>query len=199
VVAAACFTILDRSLSAGDGGGAAKTVSVPLGEVYTTSEQKGLKRVARGEDRTPVKLRSRLTVAAPKGGLPDAFLARGRDITAVVGVTASFYEGGGFGDGDIGPEERSPQDQVWLVAYLGRTTSDPLRFEVTAVERRGAAVRLSYRVVPLGGGVAVTLDRRPYYYWAPLGRLAPGAYQVELYDAAEKQVTLMRRVVVPGK
>jgi hypothetical protein len=35
-----------------------------------------------------------------------------------------------------------------------------------------------------------------YYYWAPLGKLAPGIYDIELYDAGRKAISLMRKIEV---
>ncbi len=41
----------------------------------------------------------------------------------------------------------------------------------------------------------MTMDVHPYWYWAPLGELAPGTYTLALINTSTKE-TLKRTVVV---
>ena len=52
-------------------------------------------------------------------------------------------------------------------------------------------IRLTYEV-----GQSENDDLHQYFAWAPLGDLEAGIYSLELIDASEAEVTLMRRVVV---
>jgi hypothetical protein len=81
----------------------------------------------------------------------------------------------------------------WLVAYLGCGHSRPPNWVVDRATVDGNTVRLTYRKPQAKWE---TGDVVRYYYWVPIGVLDDGAYNLELYDADLKIVTLMRRAEV---
>jgi hypothetical protein len=92
------------------------------------------------------------------------------------------------------PPKEKPFD-VWVVAYLGRDSSS--RWSIKSVERTGNRIRVLYTDHYRDPGVLVRVgDDKPYMMWAPLGRLEPGKYTVELYETNDKEVNLTRLVKV---
>jgi hypothetical protein len=92
--------------------------------------------------------------------------------------------------------EHAARDNYWLVAYIGAGPSEPTWWTIERVTAKGNTIRIAYRESP---PAATTQDVHMYYYWIPIGRLESGVYKLELYDAARRLVTLMRRVEVEAK
>jgi hypothetical protein len=184
---------------------AAESTSVPLTKVLTTSRQQGMRHVkeefaTKGADAVEnAKTIKRLAVILnSSGGASNVFLVNAENIADAIQAgsnvmvsshsarTPASLNGSHAGKGSY-----------WLVANLGVGAGSPDRWVVDGITVSGNTVRFSYREPKAG---IRTLDMLSYYYWAPLGKLEPGTYQVELYDADEKAVTLIRRVVVePSK
>ena len=79
-----------------------------------------------------------------------------------------------------------------MVVYFGvADVADT--FIVKSAEKKGRAFRVAYEF----DQSEVSLKaRHQHFAWVPLGRLQPGVYTLELFDAKAMEVTLMRRVTV---
>ena len=176
---------------------AAEPTTVPLTEILTTSGQEGLRDVskefsAKGihavQNKATKNLLDSILNAGPCGA-SSVFLVSASDVNEAIQASANVLAGSH--STDLPTPTKDPGH--WMVAYLGVGPGSPPRWTVESVNVSRSIVRLSYREPPAG---IRTSNMLSYYYWAPLGKLEPGTYQVELYDADEKAVTLMRRVVV---
>jgi hypothetical protein len=85
-----------------------------------------------------------------------------------------------------------PRGNYWMIVYLGCAGSEPAKWIVERVAIENCRIRFSY-YSPVS---PETCDVHHYFYWIPLGSLAAGNYELELYDIKQKAVTLMRRVPV---
>lgn len=166
---------------------------VPLGSIYSTSRQKGLKLIDQGVgDKTfPNEMRE-LYQQSIRMGASNVFLARGDDIAAAVKATWEVFTHGQPVSEAVSADRRSKSKQYWLVAYLGVSGSDPPAWLVKAVEVSGQNIQVAF--TNPGSGAK---DEHPFFVWAPLGRLKDGAFTLEMFDEEKKQVTLSRRVILP--
>lgn len=168
---------------------------VPLKSVHSTSDQEGLQRVRRGEGSKGYQNQlEELYQRSIRMGASNVFLARGDDITAAVLAAWEVFTHGIPADKPVSADYPPKSEEMWLVAYLGVSGSSGPAWRVQSVEVSSTDIRLTY--THPGSGAQ---DLHPYYYWAPVGRLAPGTYKLQLFDADQKQVTLMRRIRVAGK
>jgi hypothetical protein len=125
----------------------------------------------------------------------DVFLASGDDIEAAVRATSRRFGGGAVDQPVDGSRGGHKSDLFWMVVYFGQASS-ATPFLVRSAEIRGNTIRVTYQLrESLGGG----FDLEPYIAWIPLDKLDAGLYQLELIDASDKEMNLLRRVVVPGK
>lgn len=130
-------------------------------------------------------------------GTSNVFLADAPDIDGAVSAAAGTIVGGRSADTPIPLNQPNPPTgNYWLVAYLGVGPSSGPWFIVDKVTVQGARIRFSYHNPEL---TAVTRDIVPYLYWVPLGKLADGTYDLELYDSKRDSLTLMRRVDVGAR
>jgi hypothetical protein len=128
-----------------------------------------------------------------RSGASNAFFVRASDISEAIRGTFDVVVGGAAAEAPVRATEDAKRTAgLWLVAYLGLAGSSPPQWTVRSVEWRGTRLRLSYAT-----GEARTRDMHPYFVWVPLGELKSGTYLLELFDAAENQATLIRRVKVP--
>ena len=81
----------------------------------------------------------------------------------------------------------------WLVVYLGSGPRESASWSVESTEVVANRIVLTYHKVPSS---SATTNAHPYYYWVPLGALAPGFYNAELFDSDTQATTLMRRVKI---
>jgi hypothetical protein len=169
--------------------------AVPLGSIYSTSRQKGLKRIDRGEgdEAFPNEVRE-LYQQSIWMGASNVFLARGDDVKAAVKATWEVFMRGQPATGPVSADRRSRSEQYWLVAYLGVGGSSPPAWLVKSAKVSGRTIRLAFT-----NPGAANSDLHPYFVWVPLGKLGRGAYTLELFDEESKQVTLSRRVTLPGE
>lgn len=172
-----------------------KAKQVPLKLVHSTSQQAGLKRIDQGvgDETFPNQMRE-LYQQSIKIGASNVFLVRGEGVAAAVKATWYVFTHGISADKPASADYPPKSDEMWLVAYLGVEGSGPPAYRVQSVEVSGEDIRLTYKHPG-----ASDSDEHPYFYWVPLGRLVPGTYKLQLFDADQKQVTLMRRVRVTGK
>jgi hypothetical protein len=182
-----------------------KVEKIPLASVHSTSHQKPLKPVSRGfnlqgngEKKYETSYGHFLEeiFKAYHTGAANVFLVRGDDIGAAISATWEVCVCRRRAERPSAPYEKGEHKSLWLVAFLGIAGSEPPHWEVRSVERKGRTVRLAFAPSETG---SETNDEEQYFYWAPLGKLDPGACTLELYDEQEKAVVLTRRVVVDNK
>jgi hypothetical protein len=180
-----------------------ETKKVPLESIYSTSGQKPLKPVSAAfrllNDGTkeyvePYGHTLQEIYRRFQGGASNVFLARGDDIAAAVAATWEVYTAR-HPVAEPASLRSPPRKSVdlWLVAYLGVEGSGPA-WLVKSATVSGKDIRLTYRWVGTEAN-----DERFYFVWVPLGKLQPGTYTLELLDENRRQVTLVRRVIVPNK
>lgn len=168
---------------------------ISLDSVYSTSGQQGLKHVGRRLDELggpEVQTLGRDF----RGGASNLFLVRGNDIAAAVKATYWALNASQWADVVVDPEDKSKSQEVWMVVYFGTAHSTPTAWVVESVERNTKLYRVSFLMPEVK---QMTCDLQQYFVWVPLGKLGPGTYTLELYDAGQKQLNMMRRVKVPGQ
>ncbi len=85
---------------------------------------------------------------------------------------------------------------VWLVAFLGNAHIKPVEWTIKSIGVEGRQIRLNYRPRDQTEDALGLMLQWSYSYLAPLPKLTPGDYTVELYDEFERAVTFLRRVEV---
>lgn len=181
----------------------AEGVSIPLKAVLTTSSQEGMLRV---RDAFPLKGIDAVAnkavhhhlkgiLQASDGGASNVFLVDAATPGDAVKASSSVLVGARSAEiaEPINRGQLPIRGSHWLVAYPGSGSSSPPLWKVDEISVSETTVTVKYRRPQAG---IRTMDIAPYYYWAPLGKLTPGAYSVELYDANAQAMTLMRRVIV---
>jgi hypothetical protein len=178
------------AVSAGEG-----ARKIAPGSVYATTGQKELKPLSTamdGDGKYVEPYGADLDkLRGEAAGKATVFLVAGKDITAAIKASR-----GRLGERAVGPPDQlKPAGQpVWLVAYLGTSGSSPPAWKVEGIAVKDKLIRVSYRK-----GAAVTDDVHAYLVWAPLGKLEPGVYSLELYDAAAEGPTCVRRCKVSAE
>ena len=163
---------------------------VPLGAIYSTSHQKGLRNIRDVLDDSARQPLEKLEEADGLG-LDNIALVRGGTVgEALFGSRFAFRGGAGAGAAQL---PGRPREDIWLVVYLGTASSEPPIYEVKAVAVFHDRIRFEYNLIEPG---MATDDEHPYFFWAPLGALPAGPYQLEVHNATEGVVTLSRRVLV---
>ena len=167
---------------------------VAADQIYSSTEQTGLRKFPAWEKKGTKEWISEILKAGDRNGASNVFLVHGNDIEEAIWPSYQVIcEGYGAETAHSPDDSISP---VWLVAYLGKHLINPEEWEVESVTVEGRQIRLKYGR-PNGKEWRPSVQwLSPYYYWAPLPKLAPGVYSVELYDASEKAITLLRRVKV---
>lgn len=183
-----------------------KPVSIPLATILSTSGQGGLQPVSDGYQMVdgarqfiaPTGEAFERLREATKGGvaanifLVDAF----NDIEAILISKDGFLGYRSLSSPVILNDPRPSTDNYWLVVYLGIAGSSPVRWQVDSVVVNSQSIRFNYHRDPRG---VTSLDIHDYFYWVPVGKLANGVYNLEMFDTSLKAVTLMRRVEIAPK
>ncbi len=172
-----------------------KPVQIDLSEAYSTVEMKGLKK-ARAAN--PKDLDNELEIvrkAALRAGSSNLFLVRGGNFDEALKATRVVYGSGWGGKGEPAVARGAKQTgELWVVAFLGNTYSDPAAFDIKRIEMDGLTVRVVFSRPHPGGR---SQDFTPYIIWANLGNLESGSYRLELIDADQKdEIVMFRRVAV---
>jgi hypothetical protein len=175
-----------------------KWVKIPLGSIYSTNGQKGLKAVTtRAEERYATDL---LHLRREfRSGASNVILVRGKDIAEAVNAARFAFTAARSADVPVDPDDprvTAKGAPVWLVAYLGTAGSSPPYLLVQSVERQGKKVRVTFRKAKT---TIMSSNLHRYFVWVPLGKLEAGTYALELIEAGKKEVTLLRRVRIPKK
>jgi hypothetical protein len=164
------------------------------GSCYATFEGSGCKTLIRNPDE-PHGYDLAQLLRDHKGGPSNVILVRGNDIAAAVRATRFAFTGGRSADTPVPQYNDGRQgegESLWLVAYLGTSSSTPI-WRVNSAEVRDCVARLTYsRLRPR----QVTTDSWHYFVWVPLGQPKAGGHIVELYEADLREVVLTRRVFV---
>lgn len=177
---------------------AAAAELVPLADMLTTSGQEGMQQVGETfqgvDDPANKSTNGYLHKIYEASGPSDVFLVDATTMHEAVSASASVFVGSRSASTPAPVNKQNPlRGNLWLVAYLGKSHSSPMRWVVDSATVTENKIRLAYREPQWNIG---TSDSMPYLYWIPLGKIEPGIYEVELFDADEKAVILMRRVKV---
>jgi len=180
---------------------ASNAKSIPLSSIVTTSPQRGMLHVKDVFLKKEGVQSSAATndywqqfFGGAQGGASNAFLVDAMDARSAIDASSRVFVGMLSADTPISVNKPDPpQGNHWLVTYLGVGPSDPTWWKVESVKIDGGKVTLTYRMLRLS---PCTLNFHSYYYWIPLGKLAPGTYEINLFDAKLGATTLMRRVEV---
>jgi hypothetical protein len=174
-----------------------KVEEVPLKSIYATTGQEEVQRINRNDGEYGTAINE--IISHSRSGASNVFLVRGHDLPAAVKATLLVLAGSRpvdtpIGPGDLtGPHDRTKHDSIWMVAYLGTAGSSPPAWDIASVERRNKTVRLTYSKPDR---FYSSRNLHVYLAWAPLGKLEPGDYSLELFDGRKREVTLLRRVTV---
>lgn len=168
--------------------------TIPLSEIITTSPQKDLRSiddvVGPKEAYNSYMMRFRNV----SDGSSNVFLVDAKKIRDALDASSNVLFGSRSTDTPASQDKPNPErGSHWLVAFLGSGPSNPVWWTLESVSVKKGKVTLSYRK---SKPRPATHDVRPYYFWIPLGKLDPGAYDVQLFDAEKGLVSLMRRVEV---
>ena len=170
---------------------------IPLSDIVSTVRQEGLQYIGSGRRQVAGKVVEEDYASAmeeimrSRGGASNAFLVDASTIGDAVKATARIVAGYRSADNPVPFSNVSGSN--WLVVYLGCGHSQPTKWVVDRLTVDGNTVRLIYRKPQ---AKFQTTDVVFYYYWIPVGGLDNGTYDLRLYDADLKVVTLMRRVEV---
>jgi len=204
------FVLISIALSQlnGTASSAAETKSVsrtiPLSSVVTTGSQKGMKRATKvfqlddGKRDNKAYYNSIEQIEqGTRSGASNVFLVDATTIQDAIWASTRIILGSDSARIPAPVNTPNPvRGSHWLVAYLGTAPSTPTWWTVERITVSGKTIRLTYRESPPTGA---TRDAESYYYWAPLGPLAAGIYDLELFDAGRNMVSLMRKVEVESK
>jgi hypothetical protein len=168
---------------------------VPLDQVYAASDQSGLRRFPQKWQEAATDMRwGEICKSLKLNGSSNAILVCGDEIEEAIS-SAHWVLCSGADAAAAYSAKKAPRP-VWLVAFLGNADIRPLEWTVESVAVEGRQIRLTYRPRDQAEEVLALFVRLCYDFWAPLPKLTPGVYTVELYDMSEKAVTFSRRVTV---
>jgi hypothetical protein len=178
--------------------------TIPLSSVVTTGSQKGMKRATKvfqlDDGKRDNKAYYNSIGQIEKGtrsGASNVFLVDATTIQDAIWASTRIILGSDSARIPAPVNTSNPvRGSHWLVSYLGTGPSIPTWWTVESISVSGKTIRVTYRESPPTGA---TRDAELYYCWAPLGQLAPGIYDLELFDAGRNIVSLMRKVEVDSK
>lgn len=174
---------------------------IPLSEIVATSPQKELSHadsfikthLAPDAARSATGYLRQIT--NPASGASNIFLVDAKDFGGVLNATASVVLGSRTA-GTPAPVNmtKASHGTYWLVCYLGVGPSHPTWWTVDIVSVADKKFIVKFRETHRDAGS--NRDANPYFYWIPAGALAPGNYELELFDTGRQQTSLMRCVEV---
>lgn len=173
---------------------------IPLSQIFSTSQQKGLQNV-RSVFQQEVEGQAANAyfrqLFAGTNGSSNVFLVDAVTSSDALAATLRVISGSHSADKPPTVNKSDPiRGNYWLVAYLGTASSSPPRWTIETVSVETNRVIVRYRKAKPSFG---TEDSQSYYYWIPLGKLAPQAYEIQLVNDEQSVVNLMRRVEVSAK
>ncbi|MGD9635557.1 MAG: hypothetical protein AB7I57_16830, partial [Pirellulales bacterium] len=157
---------------------------IPLSEIITTSPQKGLQHVREARIQTNGKWDPEVFLQqihnVSKGG-SNTFIVDATNLYDALSASLDALTGPRRVDAPVLLNRSEPErGSFWLVAYLGSGPSNPTWWAIDSVAVEKDKVVLAYHETKPR---PATDDERHYYYWIPLGKLDPGAYEVQLFDS----------------
>jgi hypothetical protein len=166
---------------------AEKSRKIPLADVFTSTGQKNTKDLWKEFKDGAPKFIDDMTDSKPY-----ILLVNGKDLPSAIQAS---NPGAQRCPKTGAPIDLKSNEQIWVGALLGANGSSPPAYQVLSVEVEGTKVKITYEHLE---SFERTADFHLYLAWAPLGKLEPGEYTVELYDAVAKKVTASskRSVVV---
>lgn len=169
--------------------------SIPLSEIIATSSQAKMKHFNEVfTNNAPTGEFYQRTLHSNITRPSNVFLVVAAVDSDAIGASIDVFFGGRSADTPAPIERPNPGlGSHWLVAYLGAGPSGPTWFVVEKVSVSANKISLIFSNPEAG---SVTADVHHYYFWVPLGKLNPGIYRLELYDAELNAVTLSRRVEI---
>ena len=178
-----------------------EVLEIPLSSILTTSPQVGMVQVREAFPQTSDDRKNIATYGylqrlsrEANGGASNAFLVDATEANNAVSASFRVLVGSGGADYPVPVSKPDPPvGNYWLVVYLGSGPSNPTWWAVESVVVDKSRVVMSYRKPK---PQPATDDIRRYYFWVPLGKLDHDTYEIQLFDADEEVVTLMRRVEV---
>ena len=129
-------------------------------------------------------------------GASNVCLVLGDDLAEGINATRMVFAGGRSADSPASRERTSTSRQYWMVAYFGVSHRGPAAWAIESVKQNGNAFRVSFTRPKADG---TTADTHQYFLWVPVGELEAGQYELELFNADAKRLTLMRRVAVTAR
>ena len=159
-----------------------ETRDIPLDEAYASFNQEGIKSLNNTVDNEPLGQILGMVQEGPQ----RMALCVGNDIAAAVKTTVVGFS---MPEDPVPAVTAATSDIVWLAAYLGSDGSMPPAYIVRSIEVTGKTIRVSYE---RDASPVRTADLRAYLIWAPIGRMDPGVYTLELFDLLAGDVTASR-------
>lgn len=171
--------------------------TIPFADVYAILPQEGMNgaKATSNADGVPTAKHGaslQRLLGNFKNAGSNVFLVQGESDVEAMEASEHAFAGYVGTERPIAKRDYDPKGTHWMVAYLGAGSSTPV-YEIDSITQEGNRIRLTFnRPQP----PIVTLDIRRYLYWIPLGKLAAGDYELELFDANREIIVLMRRVEV---
>lgn len=161
---------------------------VSISETYSTSYQPGLvslSSIALANPDNPRKDLIHRLIRKPiddrNSGDQSIFLVRAVDAADALRAVGLVLGGSRSTDSPVSfrRHRREEEPTHWLFVHLGVGSSTPARWVIDPIEIKNSIVRFTYcKSKPS----MQTCDCHRYQFLAPLGRLAPGRYELQLYD-----------------
>ena len=175
--------------------------AVPLKSMVTTGPQKEMQQAANVFQLDNGKRDNKAyynnigeVMKGTRSGASNAFLVDATTVRDAIKASTRIILGSRAARTPAPVDKPEPvRGSHWLVAYLGTGPSSPTWWTVEGVTVDGKTIRMTYRE---SSPTDTTRDAELYYYWAPLGQLAPGVYDLVLFDAGRNRISLMRKVEV---
>jgi hypothetical protein len=168
--------------------------TIPLSEVVTTGSQKGLQNIDEVIGEAEAYNEFMMRFRNVKDGSSNLLLVDAKELGHALNASSNVLFGSHPADKPAAEDKPKPKrGSHWLVAYLGSGPSNPTQWVVDSVSVEKGRIILNYHKAKT---MSATKDMRRYFFWIPLGKLAPGNYELQLVDSENGAVTLMRRVEV---
>lgn len=181
---------------------AQKPHEIPLGSLYTTSSQKGMKKLVWGKAISPDGRKwqhvndysgdMEQLYLKMRPGIPEVWLVPGDNISEAVKSSRWVLVGGPAPKAATKPKMGQPvaaKKKFWALFYLGMSHSGPPAWLVDSVTVENQTVTLRYSTPEWKTN---TCDLCHYFVWAPVGELTPGVYSVQLFDVTQGHLSVLR-------
>jgi len=160
--------------------------AIKLDSAYTTQPQKPCQNAVLDDllpfqDNLPL-FRRLLPVSS------NIFFVKADDINEAIGEGIRF--GGGS---EVRLPAATDSSKIWLVVYLGSTSSSPTQFKFDAIEQHNAKIIVTFT---RNKTFSRTADSVPYFLFTPISNLQGGAFDLELRETTTQSSTLSRKLIL---